>query len=678
VVIMIFVLSGMGNDMRIIFAILLVLFSSSAYASTTISAQVIRNQSGSGETFISSGFPFPPGLVTEAMITGGLIKVIVNGSEVAANVTGLRGRHSDGTLRSALIQFTVPSMAQNDVISTNTSVIVDGGARANADPTYVRPTYTILTNNNVILATSSTYLSSTMVTFQKLLPVGSGSAAEEKQYTDLAEYGFDTLVANPQLGSANYEEVRGMVNLWARTGDAKYLKHASTFVLDWMPYNTPGPFGPGGTRPCYADVYVNPDNRTNAGATDCAWDVSEAYFSRTLSYASMYLLTGYRDFWSMVDYMAQAEQDTITSESAAIAAIPWTGSYDYPRTSYAQYYGAMLPAFYIDATMPMQGNYISATDYNWSNQLEWTLTALKNNEWNIKWIPYNSGTGNVPAAGATITQGGASATLMTVGATMNDNMLAAGTAMPTSGYIMVNSSSVTGTFAAGALTGIGATATGTAVADTRNGMVGVRPNSVRAASPGIPYFQLIFPLNFLIDYYLNVSADSRIPAMVKANIDIYLNGIKPLVPGDHNYGETSSTWGDYYWGHGYPVENPVDTDIASAWSLAEFPRILAFVIKTSGNATVNGADYTTWYSRLVDTAGNHDLAGTQWKLFGQFYGFGSDAPWIMAQSSLTAPTYRTPTKYSYPPDWNGAPPDLARTGGGGGTKWKLKSITDDE
>ena len=48
-----------------------------ARSSTTITAQVVRNQTGSGETFISSGFPFPSGLVTETLIAEGKIKVFI-------------------------------------------------------------------------------------------------------------------------------------------------------------------------------------------------------------------------------------------------------------------------------------------------------------------------------------------------------------------------------------------------------------------------------------------------------------------------------------------------------------------------------------------------------------------------------------------------------------------------
>lgn len=77
----------------------------------------------------------------------------------------------------------------------------------------------------------------------------------------------------------------------------------------------------------------------------------------------------------------------------------------------------------------------------------------------VRLIPYNTGTGNVPAIGTTISQGGISAYLLGVWSALNVAPTAAAAAMPASGYIKVKN--VTGgSFAAGALTGIGASATG--------------------------------------------------------------------------------------------------------------------------------------------------------------------------------------------------------------------------
>lgn len=84
---------------------------------------------------------------------------------------------------------------------------------------------------------------------------------------------------------------------------------------------------------------------------------------------------------------------------------------------------------------------------------------LKVDGTNVRVIPYNTGTGNVPAIGTTISQGGVSATLLGVWSGWQAEPTAAAAAMPASGYIKVKNKTG-GDFAAGALTGIGASTTG--------------------------------------------------------------------------------------------------------------------------------------------------------------------------------------------------------------------------
>ncbi len=78
---------------------------------------------------------------------------------------------------------------------------------------------------------------------------------------------------------------------------------------------------------------------------------------------------------------------------------------------------------------------------------------------NVRVIAYTGGTGNVPAIGTSITQGGVSATLLGVWSGWQAEPTAAGAAMPATGYIKVKGKTG-GNFAAGALAGIGATAGG--------------------------------------------------------------------------------------------------------------------------------------------------------------------------------------------------------------------------
>lgn len=76
----------------------------------------------------------------------------------------------------------------------------------------------------------------------------------------------------------------------------------------------------------------------------------------------------------------------------------------------------------------------------------------------VRTIAYNTGTGNVPALGTTISKGSASGILLAVYPALNAAPTAVGAAMPVTGFVMIRQwNSVA--YTAGALTGIGATAT---------------------------------------------------------------------------------------------------------------------------------------------------------------------------------------------------------------------------
>jgi len=78
---------------------------------------------------------------------------------------------------------------------------------------------------------------------------------------------------------------------------------------------------------------------------------------------------------------------------------------------------------------------------------------------NVREVQFDTGSGNVPAIGTSITQGGVTGYLLGVWANLASAPTAVGAAMPTTGFIKFRE--VTGgNFAAGALAGIGANATG--------------------------------------------------------------------------------------------------------------------------------------------------------------------------------------------------------------------------
>ena len=75
-------------------------------------------------------------------------------------------------------------------------------------------------------------------------------------------------------------------------------------------------------------------------------------------------------------------------------------------------------------------------------------------------IPFDTGSGNVPAAGTKISQGAVTGKLIGVWTAVNVAPTAAGAAMPSSGWIKIKEASQVPGFSAGALSGIGANATG--------------------------------------------------------------------------------------------------------------------------------------------------------------------------------------------------------------------------
>ncbi len=76
----------------------------------------------------------------------------------------------------------------------------------------------------------------------------------------------------------------------------------------------------------------------------------------------------------------------------------------------------------------------------------------------VRLIPYDTGTGNVPALGTTISKGSASGILLGVYSSLTVAPTTAGSAMPASGYILIRQWNETA-YTTGALTGIGASAT---------------------------------------------------------------------------------------------------------------------------------------------------------------------------------------------------------------------------
>lgn len=144
---------------------------------------------------------------------------------------------------------------------------------------------------------------------------------------------------------------------------------------------------------------------------------------------------------------------------------------------------------------------------------------------NVRWMPYDTGSGNVPAVGTSITQGGVSGYLLGVWASLTAAPTAVGAAMPASGFIKFREVT-SGPFAAGALTGIGASATGP---DVVGWIEVVHDTSVAITVPRLGDFTVRgdwFDLgtttgaaNQLVQIPTNGSATAYVPGVWIANTD---------------------------------------------------------------------------------------------------------------------------------------------------------------
>ena len=103
----------------------------------------------------------------------------------------------------------------------------------------------------------------------------------------------------------------------------------------------------------------------------------------------------------------------------------------------------------------------------------------------VRWMPYDTGAGNVPAIGTTITQGAVSGYLLGVWSSYTSAPTAVGAAMPVSGYIKFRE--VTGgAFTTGALVGIGANAT---AADRQGWIEVVQRQSTANTVPRLGFYR---------------------------------------------------------------------------------------------------------------------------------------------------------------------------------------------
>lgn len=372
-------LKGVDGFGRALLALALVFSGvspASAAAPTTISAE-LRSFNTLGLGTVSSGFPLRPGDVTDAMLQQDQVCVFVNGVEQRTYIEALRGRFTDGSIRSLLIQFSynIPSSAG-----------IPGQLRLGTSCSKVHIAKTAVSSTvyldaRVFLPTDPLFLSETWVTFQPMLPASQEDPASASYFTTFFDRRFETKFPTPnastgvlgkydQLTAGNYqstyESTRSLFAAWQKTGDSKYFYNAyqrAYYLLTAY------------SLPLKGSGFYNPDPNPN-GLPGVAANgrPPEWHSQRFLSYGVAYLLTGLEEFWNVVCIEASAQLGTKTTQ--ALAQDPDNGWIDdnyVGRFNIRTAWAAGLTVV-IDATKPFSGTYGGVAPYtNFGQRLTWIL-----------------------------------------------------------------------------------------------------------------------------------------------------------------------------------------------------------------------------------------------------------------------------------------------------------------
>lgn len=179
-----------------------------------------------------------------------------------------------------------------------------------------------------------------------------------------------------------------------------------------------------------------------------------------------------------------------------------------------------------------------------------------------------------------------------------------------------------------------------------------------------PFFQSALAGRQMIDYYLMVYADSRLPPVIKEETDRFVLCAKSVSGTAYAQGSNATTFTHNSvtyameqprWGVSYATQPDEASGSAYTWLTPMWAPMFAFCAKYYGGNAPDGTAYATWYRRVVNVAtvyhtGGSGALGWSWKIWGEIIGANLLSSWIMAQPGAPQgpATMRTPTVYT---DW---------------------------
>lgn len=328
-------------------------------SSDIIQAEMWRDDGASGTGDFISGILLEPGQLTDADVAAGKPKVYLDGAPRPRHIAKLRGRHEDGSLKSVLLKMTESCLANGTrAVEIRLAETNDAGTLP-----YTRVTEAMVRPGGLrrIDATDPAHLCQTRVTGLPLVPDDDMLLAEREYWRTLRDAVMGELVGlgfpNSRGGAAEYSGPQAFIDAHCQSGNRAHVRNALAYtwarpvdnnvngLAGGINYYTPS-LGSNATL----EAVVNPDGRTG-GVNGDGGRPNEQYSLPAMSFAALYLLTGYRDFYSIVASCFQA--------GAKLQGSDVTSTY-YVRTDAGVRFNVgknglawMIAAHHIDATVPV-------------------------------------------------------------------------------------------------------------------------------------------------------------------------------------------------------------------------------------------------------------------------------------------------------------------------------------
>jgi hypothetical protein len=179
----------------------------------------IDSTGSASQLFVSAGLPMAPGRMRTADVAG--LRLTVGGTEIGRHASALQGTHPDGSLRSILLQFTVP------IASVGAPVRLEFAGRT-IDPLPMRPPpsepSTIVRYENLSDLIATGIVGSTMP--RALSPQSPAFFRTYEQRFDQFEP-IHSAASDPAYSQNYYDRVLAQYGFWARTGNPALFARAS-------------------------------------------------------------------------------------------------------------------------------------------------------------------------------------------------------------------------------------------------------------------------------------------------------------------------------------------------------------------------------------------------------------------------------------------------------------------